>query len=136
MSSPLSKPIPDDADARLLDALTSLNHIGATINRLSPRDTASVADTLYLSVESAIKVVPEASAVIYAYDPVQRAFDLDSRLSAGEPQGYVPQDDPRPDGIGTRAITQRRRVLSYAEPDLDIHPDKVRAGARAMACFS
>jgi GAF domain-containing protein/anti-sigma regulatory factor (Ser/Thr protein kinase) len=126
---------PINVDPRLLDTLASLNQIGAAINRISPRDVGSVAATLRLIVESAIEVVPGTSAVIYTYDQVQRAFDLDSRLSAGEPGDYVPNDAPRPDGIGMRAIGQRRRVLSYEEDDLDIHPDKVRAGARAMACF-
>ena len=125
----------DQADPRLLDALASLNEIGAAINRISPRDAGSVEATLCLIVESATEVVPGASAVIYTYDQGQRAFDLESRVSAGEPDDYIPHDDPRPDGIGMRAIGQRRRVLSYEEDDLDIHPDKVRAGARAMACF-
>ncbi|MEE8389979.1 MAG: GAF domain-containing protein, partial [Anaerolineae bacterium] len=53
----------------------------------------------------------------------------------GEPNDYVPRDEPRPNGIGTRSISLRRRVLSYEENDLDIHPDKVFAGAKAMACF-
>ena len=134
-------PKPMHAESRLLDALANLNEIGAAINRISPRDAGSVEATLRLIVESATEVVPGASAVIYTYDQGQRAFDLESRVSAGErvspsePEGYVPQDDPRPDGIGVRAIGQRRRVLSYEEDDLDIHPDKVRAGARAMACF-
>jgi signal transduction histidine kinase len=140
-----------DADSRLLDALASLNQIGAAVNRISPRDIGSLAlrrpssksrgadegveATLCLIVESAIEVVPGTSAVIYTYDRDARAFDLDSRLSAGEPDDYVPNDAPRPNGIGARAIGQRRRVLSYEEGDLDIHPDKVRAGAKAMACF-
>ncbi len=124
-----------DSDSRLLDALASLNQIGAAVNRISPRDIGSVEATLCLIVESAIEVVPGTSAVIYTYDRDARAFDLDSRLSAGEPSDYVPNDAPRSDGIGMRAIGQRRRVLSYEEGDLDIHPDKVRAGAKAMACF-
>jgi signal transduction histidine kinase len=123
------------ADPRLLDALASLNEIGAAVNRISPRDIGSVEATLRLIVESAIEVIPGTSAVIYTYDRDARSFDLGSRLSAGEPGDYVPNDAPRPDGIGMRAIGQRRRVLSYEEDDLDIHPDKVRAGARAMACF-
>lgn len=124
-----------DVDTHLLDVLTSLNQIGAAINRISPRDVGSVAATLRLIVEGAIKVVPGTSAVIYTYDQAQRTFDLDSRLSAGEPSDYIPNDAPRPNGIGMRAMSQRRRVLSYEEDDLDIHPDKVRVGARAMACF-
>ncbi len=124
-----------DSDPRLLEALASLNEIGAAVNRINPRDIGSVEATLRLIVGSAIEVVPGTSAVIYTYDRDARAFDLDSRLSAGEPDDYVPNDAPRPDGIGMRAIGQRRRVLSYEEDDLDVHPDKVRAGARAMACF-
>jgi len=126
---------PTNAEPRLLDALASLNQISAAVNRISPRDIGSVEATLRLIVESAIEVVPGTSAVIYTYDRDARAFDLASRLSAGEPDDYVPHDEPRPDGIGVRAIGQRRRVLSYEEDDLDVHPDKVRAGAKAMACF-
>ncbi|MBN1978558.1 MAG: GAF domain-containing protein [Anaerolineae bacterium] len=123
------------ADPRLLDALASLNQIGAAVNRISPRDIGSVEATLRLIVESAIEVVPGTSAVIYTYDRDARAFDLDSRLSAGEPGDYVPSDEPRAGGLGMRAIGQRRRVLSYEEEDVDIHPDKVQAGAKAMACY-
>jgi len=122
-------------DPRLLDALASLNEISAAVNRISPRDIGSVEATLRLIVESAIEVVPGTSAVIYTYDRAQRAFDLSSRLSAGEPSDYTPNDEPRADGLGMRAIGQRRRVLSYEEDDVDIHPDKVQAGAKAMACY-
>ena len=124
-----------DSDPRLLSALASLNEIGAAINRISLRDIGSVEVTLRLIVDSATRVIPGASAVIYTYDQAERAFDLASRVSAGEPGDYVPNDAPRPDGIGVRAVGQRRRVLSYEEDDLDIHPDKVRGGASAMACF-
>ena len=124
-----------DSDPRLLDALASLNEIGTAINRISLRDIGSVEATLRLIADSAIRVVPGASAVIYTYDQAERAFDLASRVSAGEPDDCEPNDAPRPDGIGVRAISQRRRVLSYEEAGLDIHPDKVRAGAKAMACF-
>ena len=123
------------ADPRLLDALASLNEISAAVNRISPRDIGSVEATLRLIVESAIEVVPGTSAVIYTYDRAQRAFDLSSRLSAGEPSDYTPNDEPRADGLGMRAIGQRCRVLSYEEDDIDIHPDKVQAGAKAMACY-
>ena len=57
-------PVPLDTDPRLLDALASLNQISATINRIGPGDQVSVEATLRLIVESAIKVVPAASAVI------------------------------------------------------------------------
>jgi GAF domain-containing protein len=127
-----------------LDALASLNQIGAAINQLGPRanlgGSAGAADgvktTLRLIVESAIKVVPGSSAVIYTYDQGKRVFDLASRVSAGEGEDATVDDTPRPDGIGARAVRQRRPVLSYEEGDLDIHPAKVCAGARAMACFA
>lgn len=124
----------DRTDSRLAEVLTSLNQIGAAINRISPHDSG-VQETLRLIVESATRVVPGASAVIYTYDPAAGAFDLTSRVSAGEPADAIPEDAPRPGGIGARAIRERRRVLSYEEPDLDIHPAKVQAGAKAMACF-
>ncbi|MBN2002532.1 MAG: GAF domain-containing sensor histidine kinase [Anaerolineae bacterium] len=131
------------ADNRLREALANLNQIGTAINRFSPQGkihhtqdpAGEVRNTLLLIVESAIRVVPGASAVIYIYDQGQHAFDLSSRVSAGEPAGAPHQDNPRPDGIGVRAINQRRRVISYEEPDLTIHPMKVQVGARAMACF-
>jgi signal transduction histidine kinase/putative methionine-R-sulfoxide reductase with GAF domain len=148
MQSMPQMPILTDADLkntdpRLLEALASLNQIGAAINRLRPRgDTGSapsavdrVNATLRLIVESATKVVPGASAVIYTYDEAQLAFDLESRVSAGESRDTVPVDQPRPEGIGARAIDRRRRVLSYEEADQGIHPAKVEDGAKAMACF-
>lgn len=133
------------SDPRLLAALASLNQIGATINRLAPGHPDSIASTLSLIVESAIKVLPGASAVIYAYDQEKRTFEVRSRVSAGElslelgsravSDAELWADLPRSDGIGARAMHLRRRVLSYEEPDLEIHPAKVRAGAQAMACF-
>jgi GAF domain-containing protein len=139
--------VPADGDRRLLDTLASLNEIGSTINRIgsgegdSPAPLSShmqaggVETTLRLIVESAIKVVPGASAVIYVYDRRRAAFDSVSRVSAGEHTTPVPGDEPRPGGMGMRAIAQRRHVISYEEPDLDIHPIKVDAGARTVACF-
>ncbi len=124
-----------DTHPRVLDALASLNQIGATINRIGPGDQISVEATLRLIVESAIKVVPGASAVIYTFDQTGRVFDPASRVSAGEQTDPVPGDEPRPDGMGMRAISQRRRILSYEEQDLSVHPIKVDAGAQVVACF-
>ncbi len=148
---PSTLPTPTDADPRLLNALASLNQIGAAINRIGPGDYASsapspgseqdtspargVKGTLQLIAESAIKVLPGASAVIFTYDPIQRACDPASRVSVGELVSPIPHDEPRADGMGMRAISQRRLVLSYEEQDLDIHPIKVDAGARVVACF-
>lgn len=128
-------PTQTDTHPRLLDALASLNQISAAINRIGPGDRDSVEATLRLIAGSAIKVVPGASAVIYTYDQAQRTFDPASRVSAGERSDPVPGDEPRPDGMGMRAIGQRRRVLSYEEGDLDIHPVKVEAGAGTVACY-
>jgi len=128
-------PNESDTHPRLLDALASLNQISASINRISPGDQVNVEATLRLIAGSAIKVVPGASAVIYTYDQIQRVFDPTSRVSAGEQTDPVPGDEPRPDGMGTRAISQRRRILSYEERDLSVHPIKVDAGAQVVACF-
>ena len=122
-------------EQRWKEALASLNHIGATINRMVAGETLDVAAVLRLIVESAVKVIPDASAVIYAYDPAEHRFDTTSRVAAGKDQEPLPGDTPRPNGMGVRALQQRRRVLSYEETDVDIHPVKRAAGARVVACF-
>ena len=124
-----------DTHPRLLEALASLNQIGANINQMGPGDQVNVAATLNLIVESAIRVVPGAAAVIYTYGQESGQFDLTSRVSAGEratpPIGY----GPRSGGLGRRAIDQRRRVLSYEEYDLETPSLQSLGGPRAAACF-
>lgn len=126
---------PPDASPRLLDSLASLNRIGRTVNRIGSGQDADSASTLRLIVESAVQVAPDASAVIYAYDPAAGGFDLASRVTAGPLAMPVPGDGPRPAGLGRRAIDERRAVLSYEEPGLAIHPVQAEAGAQAAACF-
>ncbi len=123
------------ADPRLLEALASLNEIGATINQIGLDGTISVESTLKLIVQSAIKVVPRASAVIYTYDSAKEDFVHSSRVSVGGLDQSDSGDEPRPDGLGLRAISQRRRVLSYEEKDISIHPVRAKAGARVMGSF-
>jgi signal transduction histidine kinase len=129
------------AEPSLLEVLASLNQISGTINRLVPGEAATSGATLQLIVESAIRVVSGSSAVIYTYDEATGLFDPASRVSAGAvdrsaEEGQAPPDDaPRPQGIGRRAISQRRSVISYEEPDLDVHPHHAALGVRAVACF-
>lgn len=125
-----------EADPRLLEALASLNQISAAINRIGSGDAVSVSETWRLIVESATQVIHGTSAVIYAYDHAQRAFDPASRVAAGEWAVPITGDGPRPDGLGVRAIGQRRRVLSYEERDMEIYPViRANTGAKASACF-
>ena len=63
-----------DTDPRLLEALASLNQIGAAMNQLGSDETVSVESTLALIVESASRLVPDASAVIYSFDPARGEF--------------------------------------------------------------
>ena len=120
---------------RLFDALASLNQIGSRINRIGSGDSISIEATLHLIVESAIKVVPGTSAVIYFYDQGEHCFVPESRVSSGEKTPSIPGDAPRPNGMGNRAITMRRRILSYDEDSPGIDPVKLEAGAKAVACF-
>ncbi len=125
-----------ESESRLLDALASLNQISAAINRMRAGDYVSIEATLHRIVESSIKVVPGASAVIYSYDQEQMAFDPASRVSAGDHSFRITGDKPRSDGIGARAISQRRRVLSYEENDLSVNPlIQTSTGAKVVACF-
>ncbi|GAP05943.1 signal transduction histidine kinase [Anaerolinea thermolimosa] len=131
----LSRFSDDDLETRLLNALANLNRIGSTINRIGSGNAVDERTALRMIVEGATQVVPGASAVIYAYDSRMRVFVPESRVSAGELAKGVPGEQPRPDGMGWRAIQQRQRVLSYEEPHFDIDPVKARAGARVVACF-
>ncbi len=124
-----------EADPRILQALSSLNQVGAAINLSNQSGWEDVKSTLKLIVDSAIQVVPGSGAVIYTYDFSKKNFDFTSRVSAGERTESLPDDRPRPDGIGVRALKQSRRVISYEETDLEIHPEIARAGARVVACF-
>ena len=118
---------------RFLDALASLNEIGAAINRLNSR--TNVNETLQRIAESAVIVVPESSAVIYAYDIATRQFDTNSRVAVGSMVQAAFDDGPRPGGFGMRAISQKRRVISYEEPDVQINPGIAATGIKVLACF-
>jgi signal transduction histidine kinase/putative methionine-R-sulfoxide reductase with GAF domain len=123
------------SDERVVSALTSLTQIGAAINRIEPGGSASIEATLHLITESAVQVVPNASSVIYIYDHIQQAFDPSTRVSAGETAPPAPADAPRSDGMGCQAVRLRRRILSYEAGAPEIHPTKVKMGAKALVCF-
>lgn len=139
---------PDETDTRhfagLLEALASLNQISGAINRIGSDDVISSADSLQLIVESAIRVVPGSSAVIYTYDEKRGLFERESRVAAQpeitsdiaqQPKNGLADDFPRPNGIGMRAIQQRRGLVSYEQPDLDVHPLHAAQGVRAVGAF-
>ena len=134
-------PPSEETDPRLLEALASLNQISDAINHLGSEDAGQNGLSLQLIVESAIRVVPGSSAVIYIYDQGTGMFENESRVSA-EPEERKPDseteqphDAPRPQGIGMRTIKRRRKSLSYEESDLDIHPYHAALGVKAVACF-
>lgn len=132
---------PEDTDPRLLEALRILNQISNAINRIGSDDATHDDLSLQLIVESAIRVVPGSSAVIYTYDQSTGEFEKESRVSA-EPEGRKPisalnqpDDAPRPNGMGMRTIQRRHRSFSYEEPDIDVHPYHAALGVKAVACF-
>jgi len=131
----------EETDPRLFEALASLNQISNAINRIGSQDSNQNDLSLQLIVESAIRVVPGSSAVIYTYDQKTGLFENESRVSA-EPEGRkplstkdAPDDAPRPNGMGMRTIQRRRRCLSYEEPDIGVHPYHAGLGVKAVACF-
>jgi GAF domain-containing protein/nitrogen-specific signal transduction histidine kinase len=132
---------PQETDPRLLEALRILNQISNAINRIGSEENSQNDFSLQLIVNSAIRVVPGSSAVIYTYDQATGTFESESRVSA-EPEWRKPlseidhpDDAPRTTGIGMRTIQRRRRSFSYEEPDLNVHPYHVALGVKAVACF-
>lgn len=124
-----------ETDPRLFEVLASLNQIGGTMNHIGSNGSISVAETLTMIVESATHLVPSASAVIYTYDKLRKDFDHASRVSAGKWDTSAAGDEPRANGLGMYAVTQHRRVLSYEEHGINIHPARASAGAKSMCCF-
>ncbi len=127
------QPAPQFQPDEALNALTRLNQAAAIINHIGMSETASRESILQLIVRSVITIVPNSSAVVYMYDLSQRDFITSSRVAAGELVPPLANDHPRPNGLGRRAVDQRRRVVSYEETDLDISPSKKAAGAHAAA---
>ena len=141
MVTPPFPPSSEETDPRLLEALASLNQISNAINRIGLEDSDQNDFSLQLIVESAIRVVPGSSAVIYTYNQKTGMFETESRVSA-EPgdrkpvsSSDRPDDAPRASGMGMRTIQRRRRCLSYEEPDLNVHPYHEALGVKAVACF-
>ena len=132
---------PEVNEAKLLEVLASLNQISDAINHIGPGDANNSGVSLQLIVESAIRVVPGSSAVIYTYDQASGRFETESRVSAQAEGHALPKnpeysdDAPRPGGIGIRTIERRRRTLSYDEHDLDVHPYHAALGVNAVGCF-
>ncbi|MBK8784567.1 MAG: GAF domain-containing protein [Anaerolineales bacterium] len=134
-------PSPEINEAKLLEVLASLNQISDAINHIGPADAGSSGVSLQLIVESAIRVVPGSSAVIYTYDQTTGRFEAESRVSA-QAEGHAlhknpeySDDAPRLGGIGIRTIERRHRTISYEEHDLDVHPYHAALGVNAVGCF-
>src|SRR5215217_3171616 len=72
---------PEETDPRLLESLRILNHISNAINHIGS-DESQNDFSLQLIVNSAIRVVPGSSAVIYTYDQSTGTFESESRVSA------------------------------------------------------
>ncbi len=115
--------------------LSRLNQIGSAINLGVSGGLDNLQDTLRLIVDSATEVVPGSSAIIYTYDSNRGEFNLSSRVSSELNNDPDLDDAPRSNGIGVYAVTSKKRVLSYEQSELDIHPAKVAAGAKAMVCY-
>lgn len=139
-NSPLQPPAPATAkhdhlvDPQVLDLLARVNQVGAMLNHTAPRDTGSLLEQLQVMAESAASLFPGAAVVIYSFRE-EGDFQSALRAQANGDKVILPDDTPRPDGMGARAFSRNRRILSYEEADLDIHPLKAHAGIRTIACF-
>ncbi len=124
-----------ETSSHLLDALAAFNEIGASVNALGV--TGNLDSALQLIAGHAVRVVgaDEASAVIYTYDTNAGRFDPNSRVAAGKTTTEGSDDYPRPDGLGARALRERRRILSYEVPEVGIHPAVAAAGVRVAVCY-
>jgi len=129
----------EETDIRMFEVLASLNQISCAINQISASDVEQHSQTLALIVQSAVRVVPGTSAVIYSYDHGTGHLENESRVAVGregqpalDPQ---PDDAPRAAGLGMLAIQRRKKALSYEETGIGIHPYHRAQGVKAAACY-
>jgi GAF domain-containing protein len=122
-------------EPRVLEALNQLNQIGSAISRMDAGDMASIEAMLQRIVSNAVEVIPGSSAVIYLYDEKQGCFEKHSRVSAEKMDLTGSDDLPRRGGLGELVVERKKRVLSYEETEIEIHPAKQALGARTMACY-
>ncbi len=97
--------------------------------------TVNVESTLKLIVQSATgscRMLPQSSILTI---PCKRISSIHPGYLRGKSNSPNSGDAPRTNGLGLRAIRQRRRVLSYEEDDMEIHPVRAKAGAKVMGCF-
>ena len=122
-------------DEWMLEILSRLNQVGKALNQGISSDIESISAQFRLIVDNTVVLIPGASAVIFIYDESSQEFDPSSRVSTDEKSGLQPEDLPRPDGLGRRAIQKRKRVISCEESGLEIHPQRVKFGVKAEVCF-
>ena len=128
----------DQSNTYVQRALMILRDAGAEISRLGPE--TSLREALQLIASTALQLIDtqpldNANTVIYTCDPLTGAFEVSSRVSAGEGEQPLIDDTPRPAGVGATALSRRSRVLSYEEPGITFHPLKYEAGIRTAACY-
>ena len=128
----------DQAYTYVQRALMILRDAGAEISRLGPE--TSLREALQLIASTALQLIDtqpldDANTVIYTCDPLTGAFEVPSRVSAGEGERPLTNDTPRPNGVGATALARRSRVLSYEETNIAYHPLKYEAGIRTAACY-
>jgi signal transduction histidine kinase/putative methionine-R-sulfoxide reductase with GAF domain len=119
----------------LLQALASLNTISKAINNLDAAASRNIEEILGLIGRSAVKVIPGSSAILYAYNELQKQFTACSSVIADEDVQYIPDLKPRENGLGGRAIQFRQPVVSYNEKDLQINPQMLHQGVKTGAAF-
>jgi GAF domain-containing protein len=130
-AEPSASPLP-------LPSLDILRDAAHEINRISPE--TSLRDALRLIVQTAVRLMsspgqPPPAATICIYDAELRAFDPAVRVN----EGYGPPTPipaiPRHEGMGATAIRLGRRILSYEEDNIPMHPADREAGLHTIACY-
>lgn len=114
--------------AKLFHGLEAMSKVGQQLNSLGP--SGDYHAMLREIAERALEVVAagtsnrgEATAVLYRYDEAAERFDERSSVGIGFQAGSeVKPGKPRSEGLGTRAVRQKRRILSYEEAAFEIHP--------------
>ena len=116
------------------DILSRLAEISNAINKQPDGDLAHLENTMCLIVDSIQEIIPDSSAMIYTYDVAHSSFDPTSRFASSE-DTPPESDEPRPEGLGAKAILKRQQVFSYDQAETGIHPVKAAQGFKTVTCY-
>ena len=122
-------------NSRYTEAFAILNEISTSVNHFCFDDSVSFDSTLHLIVQSVTRAIPGTVAEIYIYDLTQETLSKITDVSSERKDQPANDSESFIKTLCLRAISQRRRILSYEEKDINLNTTSINAHAKVIGCF-